>query len=85
VHSLGKALRPARRREFVRWACDTYQVSEHRACRVYGFARSILRYRSVLPSEGALQRESTNWPACVLCYRYRCLHELLRREGWKNH
>ena len=38
------------------WATVAYQVSERRACQVFGFARSSIRYRSVRPPQTALRQ-----------------------------
>ena len=42
-----KVVSPVLRRDAVRWARTAYRVSERRACRVLGVARSTVRYRSV--------------------------------------
>jgi len=38
-------LKPARRRELVRWVQDSYEISERGGCRVIELARASFRYR----------------------------------------
>ncbi len=68
------------------WAIDAYQVSERRACRIGGFARATIRYRSRRPRQEALRRRLREIAAVRISYGYRRLHVVLRREGWPiNH
>lgn len=77
---------PAQRRAGVRWAEHAYQVSERRACRALGAARSSVRYRSVAPPREALRARIRELAAARVSYGYRRIHVLLRREGWPvNH
>jgi putative transposase len=70
----------------VEWACGAYQISERRACGVYGFARSSIRYCSVRPPQAALRARLHELASVRVQYGYRRLHVLLRREGWQlNH
>ena len=70
----------------VDWAATAYQLSERRACQVYGFARSSIRYRSVRPPQTALRQRLHEIAGVRVRYGYRRLHVLLRREGWRiNH
>ena len=63
-----------------------YQVSERRACRVAGVARSSCRYRSQAQDQALLRRRLRELAAVRVRYGYRRLHVLLRREGWPvNH
>jgi putative transposase len=79
-------VRPAHRRALVVWARTAYQLTERRACYATGVQRSLMRYRSVRPSQQPLRsrlqelaRVRINWG----CSR---LYVLLRREGWAvNH
>ena len=79
-------VRPAQRRQFVRWAQEAYRVSERRACGAAGIARSSVRYRSVRPSQEPLRRRIREICAVRVRAGYRQVHVLLRREGWEiNH
>ena len=79
-------MRPAQRRQFVRWAQEAYRVSERRACLAAGVARSSVRYRSVRPSQEPLRRRIREICAVRVRAGYRQVHVLLRREGWQiNH
>ena len=63
-----------------------FRVSERRACRVAGVARSSCRYRSVARDQAALRVRLRDLAAARVRYGYRRLHVLLRREGWPvNH
>lgn len=63
-----------------------YQVSERRACRVAGVARSSCRYRRQAQDQALLRRRLRELAAVRVRYGYRRLHVLLRREGWPvNH
>ncbi len=74
------------RRVLVEWVCGAYQLSERRACGVYGFARATIRYRSVRPSQAPLRARLHELASVRVQYGYRRLHILLRREGWQvNH
>jgi len=70
------------RRRVVQKVEAAYGISERRAIRFTGFARSSMRYRAVRdPQEGLrarileLARERPRWGE-------RRIHLLLRREGW---
>jgi len=62
-------------------------VSERRACRVLGQARSTQRHRPrVRDDEDALTGRIIHLAACYGRYGYRRITALLRREGWRvNH
>jgi putative transposase len=62
-------------------------VSERRACRVVGQARSTQRRRpEVRDDEDALTRRIIQLATCYGRYGYRRITELLQREGWRvNH
>ena len=63
-----------------------YRVSERRACRVAGVARSTCRYRSQARDQSALRVRLRDLAAARVRYGYRRLHVLLQREGWRvNH
>ena len=59
-----------------------YAVSERRACRATGFARSSQRYRSVRPPRRELRERLQTLALLKPRWGYRRLHWLLRREGW---
>ncbi len=50
---LGKAVRPAARREAVAYLRQAFEMSERRACRVIGGDRTSVRYRGVRPDDEA--------------------------------
>jgi putative transposase len=62
-------------------------VSERRACRVVGQARSTQRRRpEVRDDEDRLTRRIIELATCYGRYGYRRITELLQREGWRvNH
>ena len=63
-----------------------YEVSERRACRAIGAARSTHRYRSCRNQRAELRIRLRDLAASRVRYGYRRLHLLLQREGWKvNH
>jgi putative transposase len=70
----------------VRYFQAGFRVSERRACRLAGVARSSFRYRSQAADQTALRLRLRNLAATRVRYGYRRLHILLRREGWPvNH
>ena len=71
------------RRACAGYLVETYQVSERRASRVLGCARSSLRYRAAdrsgdLPLVQAIRRLARKHPR----WGYRFIHALLGRQGW---
>lgn len=72
---------------FVRDSLGQDRVSERRACRVLGQARSTQRRTRVVPSdEPRLIREMVELATQYGRYGYRRVTELLHRKGWKvNH
>ncbi len=76
-------MRPVRRREVVRKLRAAYEVSERRACRAVGFARSSHRYQSVRDDRAELRIRLRDLAASRVHYGYPRLYTLLRREGWK--
>jgi transposase InsO family protein len=67
--------------------CDQLGVSERRACRVLGQARSTQRRRTqVQDDEPALTRRILQLATCYGRYGYRRITAMLRRDGWRvNH
>jgi putative transposase len=79
-------VRPAVRRDVVRHLQGAYGVGERRACTATGFRRSSHRYRSRRDPQAELRIRLRDLAAARVCYGYRRLHILLRREGWSvNH
>jgi putative transposase len=73
---------PALRRELVAWAQDAYQLTDRRACRATGVARSSVQYRSRRPPQAPLRDRLRELARNRVSSGYRRLHVLLRREGW---
>jgi putative transposase len=79
-------VKPAQKRAVARFFRVGFRVSERRACRVAGVARSSCRYRSVAADQAVLRIRLRDLAAARVRYGYRRLHVLLRREGWRvNH
>ena len=79
-------MKPAQKRAVVRYFRAGFRVSERRACRLVGVARSSYRYRSQAADQTALGSGFAILAATRVRYGYRRLHILLRREGWRvNH
>ena len=79
-------MKPAQKRAAAQFFRVGFRVSERRACRLAGVARSSYRYRSVVADQAALRLRLRDLAATRVRYGYRRLHILLRREGWRvNH
>jgi putative transposase len=79
-------VKPAQKRELVRFLQVGFGVSERRACRVIPIHRSTQRYRSRRADQAALRVRLRDLAATRVRYGYRRLHVLLQREGWRvNH
>jgi putative transposase len=79
-------VKPAQKRAVVGFFRTGFRVSERRACRLAGVARSSYRYRTVAVDQTALRLRLRDLAATRVRYGYRRLHILLRREGWRvNH
>jgi putative transposase len=79
-------VKPAQKRAAAQFFRVGFRVSERRACRLAGVARSSYRYRSVAADQAALRLRLRDLAATRVRYGYRRLHILLRREGWRvNH
>jgi len=77
---------PTQRREVVAWAQAAYGLAERQACRAVGVHRSLVRYRSVKPSQEPLRRRLRELAASRVSWGYPRLTILLRREDWHvNH
>ena len=75
-------VRPAQRRELVCWAETAFALSERRACRAVGAARSSQRYLSTKAPQAPLRSRIRELAASRVRAGYRQIHVLLRREGW---
>jgi len=73
---------PEHRRTAVTLAMTTAEVSERRACRFTGFARTSQRYRSRRPARAELRARLLTLATLRPSWGDRWLHVLLRREGW---
>ncbi len=79
-------VRPAQRRALAGWARAAYQLSERRACRAVGTARSSVRYQPVRSLQSVLRSRIRELAGVRVRAGYRTLHTLLQREGWSvNH
>jgi putative transposase len=79
-------VKPTQKRAVVRYFRVGFRVSERRACRLVGVARSSYRYRSQAADQTPLRLRLRDLAATRVRYGYRRLHVLLRREGWRvNH
>ena len=84
---LGIRLSPSRRRQVAHHVRARLGVSERRACRVLGHARSTHRHRPVVPDdEPRLVARILELATAYGRYGYRRITGLLRWEGWRvNH
>jgi putative transposase len=79
-------VKPAQKRAAAQFFRAGFRISERRACRLVGVARSSYRYRSQAADQTALRLRLRDLAATRVRYGYRRLHILLRREGWRvNH
>jgi putative transposase len=79
-------VKPAQKRAVAHYFRVGFRVSERRACRLVGVARTSYRYRSQAADQTALRLRLRGLAATRVRYGYRRLHVLLRREGWRvNH
>lgn len=70
------------RRLVVQQVCAAAGVSERKAIRFTGFARSTMRYRSVREPQEALRARIRELAEQRKRWGYRMIHTVLRREGW---
>ena len=79
-------MRPAKKRELVRYLVTGFKTSERNACPTLGVSRSSIRYQSRADQQVALRLRLKDLAAARVRWGYRRLHVLLGREGWKiNH
>jgi putative transposase len=76
-----KVVTPVARREAVSHVRAAFDMSERRACRVLGFDRTSVRYRTIRPDDQVLRERLKALAAERHRFGYRRLHVLLRREG----
>ena len=77
---------PVVRRQAVAHLCQSYEVSQRRACQVVEADRTSMRYRSIRPDNAALRARLRALAAERRRFGYRRLLILLRREGMNvNH
>jgi putative transposase len=72
---------PVVERQAVAHLCQSFEVSQRRACQVIGADRTSMRYRSVRPDDVALRARLRELAAVRRRFGYRRLWLLLRREG----
>ncbi|NLI14368.1 MAG: IS3 family transposase [Peptococcaceae bacterium] len=81
-----KFLKPAIKKDMVKYLGQTYAVSERRSCRVLKLNRSLYRRRPKRDEQAFLRMRIKEIAATRVRYGYRRIHVLLCREGWKvNH
>jgi putative transposase len=74
-------VKPAARREVVRFWTETFDLSQRRACGLIGITRRSLLYTSRRPDETELRKELRELAGKRPRYGYRRLHVLLTRHG----
>ena len=72
---------PVARREAVVHLCQSYEVSQRRACKAVGTDRTSVRYRGVRPDDGAIRVRLRELAGQRRRFGYRRLNILLSREG----
>jgi putative transposase len=72
---------PAARREATAHLCQSFEVSQRRACNAIGTDRGSVRYRALRPDDGAVRARLRELAAVRRRFGYRRLHILLGREG----
>lgn len=75
-------MKPARKRQIVRYLQEGFRVSERRACRLLVFSRTSHRYQSVKTDDPVLRRRIRELAEARPRFGYRRIGVLLRREGW---
>ena len=79
--SFKKVVTPAAKREAAAHLQACHGLSERRACRVIDADRKSVSYRSVRDDDTALREKLRGLASQRRRFGYRCLHNLLRREG----
>jgi len=79
-------VRPAEKREAVKYLEDQYRVSERRSCRVLKIYRSAYRRQPKRSEQAFLRMRIKEIASVRVRYGYRRIHVLLKKEGWQiNH
>lgn len=74
---------PALKRQAVTYIVDHYGLPTQRACRLVKQARSTHSCHSVKNPQAALRQRMREIAQTRVRYGYRCVHVLLKREGWR--
>ena len=72
---------PAAKREAVAHLIENYEVSQRRACETVGALRTVVRYQSRRPDDGALRTRLRELAHERRRFGYRRLNQMLKREG----
>jgi len=75
---------PAARREAVAEACESFPISERRACGLMGLGRSSYYYEDRRPDDEPLRAALRQAASERKRFGYRRLTWLLRRRGWRD-
>jgi putative transposase len=74
-------VKPAARREIVRFAIEAHDLSQRRACGLFAISRSSYQYRRRPAVDEGLRRRLRELAGSRPRYGYRRLHVLVQREG----
>ncbi len=72
---------PVVKRQAAAHLCQSYEVSQRRACQVIAADRASMRYRSIRPDDAVLRARLRELAAIRRRFGYRRLLILIRREG----
>ena len=72
---------PVAKRQAVAHLCQTYEVSQRRACQVIGADRSSVRYLSARPDDAVVRSRLRELASVRRRFGYRRLLLMLRGEG----
>lgn len=75
-------VKPVKKREIVRYLMGRYAVGITRACREVRISRSCYKYCSRRDPQESLRRRIVELAHARVCYGYRRVFMLLKREGW---
>lgn len=75
-------MRPADRKEAVKYLEEHFKVSERRSCRVLKINRTVFRRQPTRDEQAFLRKRIKEIASVRIRYGYRRIHVLLRREGW---
>ena len=74
---------PAAKRKAVAHLMERHEMSERRACKAIGCCRMTIRYQSTRSEDGILRERMIALARERRRFGYRCLHVLIKREGYK--